>query len=194
MPSNTISGSVPALIDPSPRIKMDEVDPGAVEGAICKPGTSPAKVCNTLVTCFFSIVALFNTVAEPVNADFLAVPKAVTITSSNSSEVDVNTMRIRSFAFTSCVCKPTKETTSTSEARTSFKWNLPSMSVIIPLLVPFTKIEAPITGSDCSSTTVPVMLKDCAHAGQSVTQRRKRSKPNLIFMSLCFMRKNVFYG
>ena len=49
------------------------------------PGAAPASAPVTLVTCDCAIFWSSTTVAEPVKADFLAVPKATTITSSSNS-------------------------------------------------------------------------------------------------------------
>ena len=47
---------------------------------------------------------------------------------------------------------------------TLLKENLPSKSVTVPLEVPFTSIEAPITVSPRSSTTTPVQVEVCCVA------------------------------
>ena len=62
------------------------------------------------------------------------------------------------FIATSCVAIPIKETTKVfAELGTFDNVNLPSMSVTVPTVVPFTKIEAPTTGNPSSSEiTVPV--------------------------------------
>ena len=47
---------------------------------------------------------------------------------------------------------------------TLLKENLPSTSVTVPLEVPFTSTEAPITVSPRSSTTTPVQIEVCCVA------------------------------
>lgn len=39
--------------------------------------------------------------------------------------------------------------------------NLPSKSVMVPLVVPVTTTDAPITGSPVASFTTPVQVVDC---------------------------------
>jgi hypothetical protein len=38
----------------------------------------------------------------------------------------------------------------------------PSVLVVVPILVPFTKTEAPVTGSPVASVTLPVIVRFCA--------------------------------
>ncbi len=55
---------------------------------------------------------------------------------------------------------PTKEITITAPRRTLSSVNFPSISVIVPIVVPFTTTEAPATGPIWSSTR-PVTLLPC---------------------------------
>ena len=65
------------------------LEPGAPElPRICRPATEPTKASDTLVVIRLDNSSVFTTAAEPVNADFFAVPKATTITSSSISVSD----------------------------------------------------------------------------------------------------------
>lgn len=59
--------------------------------------------------------------------------------------------------FTSAVLYPTADTFSTSEGFAAMEKS-PSMPVATPEVVPFTITLAPITGSFCPSTTVPLTI------------------------------------
>ena len=75
---------------------MDDFEPGAPSLEVSvTPGTAPAKASVTFVTCDCSSFSVPTTLAEPVNADFFAVPKATTITSSSISESE----RMNTFIF-----------------------------------------------------------------------------------------------
>ena len=89
----------------------------------------------------------------------------VTTTSCNTSVSDSMRTVILCFAFTSTVFIPTEEIRNSVPSST-FKVNLPSKSVTVPLsVVPFTKTEAPITGSLLSaSTTIPSIPESWAIA------------------------------
>ena len=54
---------------------MDDFEPGAPSLEVSvTPGTAPAKASVTFVTCDCSSFSVPTTLAEPVNADFFAVP------------------------------------------------------------------------------------------------------------------------
>ena len=63
-------------------------------------------------------------------------------------------------AFTSCGWYPTNVICRVVPTFT-FSENLPSMSVTIPLVVPFSTTLAPIIGSPFASTTTPVTVCIC---------------------------------
>ena len=54
---------------------------------------------------------------------------------------------------------------------------LPSISVIIPIVVPFTDTFTPIRGSPVASTTIPLMVFCCAKT--SVVHSAKSDKVNI---------------
>ena len=91
---------------------MDDFEPGAPSLEVSvTPGTAPAKASVTFVTCDCSSFSVPTTLAEPVNADFFAVPKATTITSSSISVSDFITTFTLDFIATSWVCIPIYEIT-----------------------------------------------------------------------------------
>ena len=159
IPSITYKGSVPEFIEPTPRIVVEAYAPGCpVKLFTCKPATDPSKDFIKFASVFF-IKSLLSTVwADPVNAAFLVTPYPVTTTSSISCASDLRTTRKLSFIATSCVCIPMYEICKVfAELGTFDKLKLPSTSVIVPRVVPFTNTEAPTTGCPSSSEiTTPV--------------------------------------
>src|SRR5690554_5764808 len=98
-----INGSLPAFSELKPRILIEDVAPGApLLDVNCNPGTAPAKALVTLVTCDLLNCSESTTLAEPVNADFFAVPKATTNTSSNNSESGTSSTLIFALTGNSC--------------------------------------------------------------------------------------------
>ena len=97
-------------------------------------------------------------------------------------------MRSVGATATSCVLIPMYETTNNlAELGTSVMTNLPSMSVIVPTCVPFTRTEAPMTGNPSSSEiTVPVTLCVWAEAHMMPTTRHINSRDNFLFILLVF--------
>ena len=71
-----MSGAVDALIEPIPRIRIDEALPvgSPLEEMTCTPGVVPASALVTLVVIFFEISSLLTIAAEPVNELLVAVP------------------------------------------------------------------------------------------------------------------------
>ena len=89
---------------------------------------------------------------------------------------------------TSCVFIPTNEITSVlAETGTFVNLKLPSASVIIPVFVPFTCTDAPITGSPSSSAvTVPVTCLSWAIAKVARKHKQTNKKINSFFISNSF--------
>ena len=101
MPSTIHSGSLPALSELKPRMRIEGLEPGCPEVlAICTPATFPARACATLDCCDLAMSSDLMTAAEPVKASFFAVPNATTITSSMACVSSFSTTSIR-------VCDPT---------------------------------------------------------------------------------------
>ena len=101
MPSTIQSGSLPALSELKPRMRIFGLSPGCPEVLVsCTPATFPARACATFDCCYLTMSSDLMTVAEPVKAYFFAVPNATTITSSIACVFSFSTTSIR-------VCVPT---------------------------------------------------------------------------------------
>ena len=139
-PSRIINGALPELIELIPLMRMAGDDPPGCPDwrVICTPDTFPRNASTGLVTCTLDISSSFSTPAEPVNADFLAVPYATTITSSMLFCTGIMTMRMLLFAVTSCDSIPTYEIRSVFLPCGRVSLNLPSMSEIAPVPEPTT--------------------------------------------------------
>ena len=70
-----------------------------------------------------------------------------------------------------CEVIPTYENASTSSGVTEIEY-LPSMSVMVPVEVPCTSTDAPISGSLAASVTVPVTVFVCAKADAEVSNKQ----------------------
>src|SRR5258708_17173509 len=68
------------------------------------------------------------------------------------------------FTGISCASSPTPVITRVAPGFTA-RLNLPSASVAVPLLPPFSRTVAPLTGLPVSSRTLPVIFSVCARAG-----------------------------
>jgi len=165
---------------------MDDFEPGAPSLEVSvTPGTAPAKASVTFVTCDCSSFSVPTTLAEPVNADFFAVPKATTITSSSISVSDFITTFTLDFIATSWVCIPIYEITRVfAELGTFGNVKSPSTPVIAPICVPFTNTEAPITGCPSSSEiTTPVTFWVWAVTRPIPTKRQANNSINFLFIN-----------
>ena len=153
------NGCVPELIELRPRIKMVAGAPGCPDAMfICRPGTVPSRALIGLASVLFTILSVATVEAAPVKAAFFVTPYPVTTTSSSTSVSGFNEMCNVALMPTSWLVIPINEITKVfAELGTFDNVNLPSMSVTVPTVVPFTKIEAPTTGNPSSSEiTVPV--------------------------------------
>lgn len=98
---------------------------------------------------------------DPVRLVFFCVPKPTTTTSLSCLLSSCIVTLMPGAAFTSMVLKPTYEISSTVPVD-AFTAKLPSMSEIVPPVVPFTFTVAPTIGSPCESVTVPFnKFADC---------------------------------
>ena len=105
MPSTIHSGSLPALSELKPRMRIEGLEPGCPEVlAICTPATFPARACATLDCCDLAMSSDLMTAAEPVKASFFAVPNAITITSSMACASSFRTMSMCVFPATAICC------------------------------------------------------------------------------------------
>jgi len=64
------------------------------------------------------------------------------------------------------------------------------MSVIVPLVVPFTRTLAPITGSPFSSTTVPLIIPFCAKTAPVI---QKDINIETATVLECLKEENIFF-
>jgi len=157
MPSTIQSGSLPALIEPKPRTRIEGVVPRSPDVLeVCTPATRPISAVATLEVCTLAISSDFMTAAEPVKASFLAVPKATTITSSIAcaSSFIVTLIRVFPAIGNCCGSKPTNVTTSVPFAGAESVYS-PAVLVVVPREVPSTMTVAPATGCPFASETVP---------------------------------------
>ena len=75
IPSTTYNGLLLDAIEPIPRIRTVAEVPGwPLLLVVCTPATLPDNALVMLETWRFSSLSAFTTLAEPVNADFFAVP------------------------------------------------------------------------------------------------------------------------
>jgi hypothetical protein len=70
-----------------------------------------------------------------------------------------------------------------------FKTKVPFTSLIIPFVVPFSKIFAPMIGTFVASTTVPVIILDCLTSAIAEPVKKNRNKEKKIVRSLTFRNK-----
>ena len=123
--------------------------------------------------------------AAPVNNRLSVATIPVTTTSSSISELACKVIFIVGATFTSSLCMPTKETTSCAFCGAEIL-NFPSMSVMVPFdLSPLIWMVAPITGSSCSSTTIPVTF--IWENATPIPQKRKETNK----ISFCFISINI---
>ena len=96
-----ISGSLPAFSELKPRTRIVGDEPGApLLDVRVTPGTVPERAVVTFEVCDCDSVSEFTTLAEPVKADFFALPKATTIISSRFFESLFSKIRMLARALT----------------------------------------------------------------------------------------------
>ena len=116
--------------------------------------------CVALVTGACEMTSELTDATAPVKSFFLTVPYPTTTISSNVCVSSCNVIfKILLLPFSiliSCDVYPMKLISKILFSFTS-NANFPSMSVIVPLVVPFSTTFAPIIGSPFLSITVPVI-------------------------------------
>ena len=123
--------------------------------------------------------------AAPVNNRLSVATIPVTTTSSSISELARKMTFTVGATLVSVLCIPTKETTNNAFCGAEIL-NFPSTSVMVPLdFSPLTWIVAPITGSSCSSTTIPVTF--IWEKAPPIPKKRKETNK----ISFCFISINV---
>ena len=123
---------------------------------IWTPATLPASDWATFDCCDFAMSSALMTVAEPVNASFLEVPNATTITSSIAcvSSCIVTSMRDLPAMGSCCPTYPMNVTERVPSAGAESEY-WPAALVVVPIEVPSTMTVAPATGFPFASETVP---------------------------------------
>ena len=171
-PSTTYNGLQP-LMEFVPRIRISGSAPARPEFTICTPATFPCKEDNGFVAGLLAISSPLTLVIEPVKSLFFALPYPITTVSASTCESSFRVTLITLCAptLTLCVVIPTQENTSTSSGVTEIEY-LPSISVMVPVEVPCTSTDAPISGSLAASVTVPVTVFVCAKADTEVSNKQ----------------------
>ena len=157
---------------------------------ICTPATFPLKPPITEPDLPASISSDFIVVAAyPKVFSLRFIPNAVTTTSSNTSASLFRTTCIGVFFIaTSLLFIPTNETIKVLlSAFTPEIIKLPSTSVMVPWVVPFTNTEAPTIGNPSSSeVTTPFTVTPCDHATPVHTNSRASINVSFLFINPSF--------
>ena len=168
-PSITYSGSALALMVACPRTRMLDDVPGAPDVLMAvTPAARPCKVWSKDVTIeprsFFSSIVT----DAPDTSLFFITPYPTTTTSFSVLLSSLNTMFNGPcpLAFTSLGVYPMYDISKVAPCGAS-REKLPSMSVTVALVVPFTLTVAPIIDSR-PSVTRPVILRVCCAAGATL--------------------------
>ena len=116
---------------------------------------------------------------------FLFRPWAVTTTWSRSSESGARTTSTTWAAGFVWPSIPMQENTRVLPVGTLRRVYLPEASVMTPLVVPWTKTDAPMTGRPSSAeVTVPVTVRFCANAMPKLAQRHSSKENHYLLISL----------
>ena len=84
-PSTTISGSLPAVMERAPRIRMDVPSVGSPETLMMSaPATLPWRAWSTERVAVFSTSCIFTVATLPVRSCFFCSPKPITTSSSRN--------------------------------------------------------------------------------------------------------------
>src|SRR5690606_20969714 len=121
------------------------------------PAILPDNDCSTFMEGLSISASLSTLPTDPVKSDFLCVPYPTTTTSLNrcTSSSNVNLQFVRPFTDTPFVTNPIKENVRTASSSETESEYLPSASVTVPLVVPFSRILTPGRGCCKSSRTTP---------------------------------------
>ena len=183
----TYNGSLPALIDPIPRIRILLTAPGAPDELVTvTPGTEPDNLSCTEATGTSANLPGSTFAAAPVKLDFLKFPYPVTITSSREPASGFITTFIPFFTGTTTVLSPTYCTLNWFLPSGTERWKLPSISETVPICVPTTSMDAPTTGSPFSEDTTVPEISDCANATPKHRNRPAKTIDNLLTISLIY--------
>ena len=158
-PSTTISGSLPAVIDREPRMRMEVPSVGSPETLMMSaPATRPCRAWSTERVGELSTSCILTVATDPVRSCFFCSPKPMTTNSSrkvaSSSRVMSNFLRLPTFILT--VLNPSDSKTRTASSEGTLRENLPAPSVTVPTDVPSADTVAPGSALPPASTTEPV--------------------------------------
>ena len=189
-PSTSTRALEPAPNVEIPRIQnSDTLLPGwPVVWRANTPGTTPANELERLAVGVLRSEAL-TVVTAPVSVIFFCTPVPVTATSSSTFSLDafITTFTVFCvFTNTVCVSMPMYENTML-EYCGIFILNTPSTLVMAPRPTwSFTVTVTPMSGSCCSSVTVPVTsILDCWSCAKAVpTLTNTSSSINMYFFML----------
>ena len=148
-------------MDPIPRIRMVAPEPGfPLDCITCTPDICPERAPVTFATALSASLSESTADADPVKEDLVAVPYATTIVSSSISVSGASRTSSTPIPETgiSTVTYPIEENIRTPSEGTSSE-NFPSPSVLAPVIVSLSCIEANGTGRPLEeSVTVPVTV------------------------------------
>ena len=156
LPSTKIRGALfPFVV--IPLILMLRPAPGDPDcELIFTPAICPCKACSVRTGFSFSMAFAPKTLTAPVTSFLRCVPYPTTTISSSASATADNVIvkLVLLFTATSCVSYPMYEITRIASLETLSNWNKPSKSVVVPLVVPFTKTVAPGSGMPLSASVM----------------------------------------
>ncbi len=97
-------------------------------------------------------------------------------------------MLLRPDIGNSCVVCPTYDTTSVLPLAGTLMVYSPSALVVVPTLVPFTKMFAPWIGAPLASVIFPETVRPCAKAaGVPATIKRTRTNTTFSFFIIVYL-------
>ncbi len=165
-PSTTYNGSLPALIEVPPRIRIRGSAPGSPLLLVTvTPAARPCSACVApRVGNSLSSAAETDDI-EPVTSLFFWTPYPTTTSSESDwiSCISERSITDRFCKLTSSDVKPTDEKTSVTFPSGTDNWYRPSTSVTVPVVVFFIITFTPGSGSSVvKSFTVPLTVKSWA--------------------------------
>ena len=176
--------------DPCPRKVIVGMAPGSIFALFTyKPVARPCNICAALLALLMVRFSVLMDCTLPVKSDFLTPAYPIATTSSNcmASGSKVILRVFPPVTFTLLVAYPIKEISRVAFMGTRTV-NLPSISVTVPLSVPFTRTDALGNVSPKSSYTTPDTLRFCAD-NENIKLNITNSKTNfnLLFIVSSFL-------
>ena len=147
-PSMTMRGSLEALSEAEPLMRMREPEPGPPSpGVTSRPGTLPLSMSWVLTTAPLLRSSALKAMMDPVRSSFFTVPYPMTTTSSMNCESSCKVTTAGSWdALYICGTYPTQLTSTCASGPETLRVKLPSIPVDMPLAVPTSTMAAPMTG------------------------------------------------